>query len=221
MIIKAIIIANHVVCAKDEHYAVGAAETAVNNLRHSARAMMLHGNVPKRFWHFAIAHVAYIHNVTSPSRLDKSKTIFELLFSKRTDLTQVQPYGCFATVYKNRRTLQDQSFDLLSDQGVSIGIAKHNGVIGYCVSGGSQIIVTRKTWHSIHTSTRFTRNHSPLQPFHDLTQAAAQGSLQQVIPATKQPEAQEYASSESDIDDSLRSETQKINDNAGTECRIR
>jgi len=144
VIIKAIIIANHVVCAKDEHYAVGAAETAVNNLRHSARAMMLHGNVPKRFWHFAIAHVAYIHNVTSPSRLDKSKTIFELLFSKRTDLTQVPPYGCFATVYKNRRTLQDQSFDLLSDQGVSIGIAKHNGVIGYCVSGGSQIIVTRQ-----------------------------------------------------------------------------
>jgi len=80
---------NHVVCAKDEHYSVGAAETAVNNLRHSARAMMLHGNVPKRFWHFAVAHAAYIHNVTSPSRIDKSKTIFELLFSKRADLTQV------------------------------------------------------------------------------------------------------------------------------------
>jgi len=98
---------NHVVCAKDEHYSVGAAETAVNNLRHSARAMMLHGNVPEHFWHFAIAHAAYIHNFTSPSRLDKSKTIFELLFSKRAYLTQVPPYGCFATVYKNRRTLQD------------------------------------------------------------------------------------------------------------------
>jgi hypothetical protein len=91
---------NHVVCAKDEHYSVGAAETAVNNLRHSARAMMIHGNVPKRFWHFAVAHAAYIHNVTSPSRVDKAKTIFELLFSKRADLTQVPPYGCFATVYK-------------------------------------------------------------------------------------------------------------------------
>jgi len=40
---------NHVVCAKDVHFSVGAAETAVNNLRHSAQAMMLHGNVPKRF----------------------------------------------------------------------------------------------------------------------------------------------------------------------------
>jgi len=82
---------NLVVCAKDEHYSVGAAETAVKNLRHSARAMMLHRNVPKRFWHFAIAHAAYIHNVTSPCRIDKSKTIFELLFSKRADLTQVPP----------------------------------------------------------------------------------------------------------------------------------
>ena len=102
---------NHVVCAKDKHYSVGAAETAVNNLRHSARAMMLHGNVPKRFWHFAVAHAAYIHNVTSPSRVDKAKTIFELLFSKRADLTQVPPYGCSPQYTKNRRTLQDQSLD--------------------------------------------------------------------------------------------------------------
>jgi len=93
---------NHVVCAKDEHHSVGAAETAVNNLRHSPRAMMLHRNIPKRFWHSAIAHAVYIHNVTSPSRLDKSKTIFELLFSKRADLTQVPPYGCFATVHTKK-----------------------------------------------------------------------------------------------------------------------
>ena len=89
---------NHVVCATDEHYSVGAAETAVSNLRHSARGMMLHGHVPKRFWHFAIAHATHIHNVISPSRADKSKTIFELLLDKKADLTQVPPYGCFATI---------------------------------------------------------------------------------------------------------------------------
>ena len=101
----------------------------IRTLRHSARAMMLHGNVSTRFRHFAIAHAAYIHNVTSLSRIGKSKTIFELLFSKRADLAQVPPYGCFATVYKNSwRTLQDQSLDLPSDQGVFIGIAENNGV---------------------------------------------------------------------------------------------
>jgi len=172
---------------------------------------MLHGNVLKRFWHFAIAHAAYIHNMTSPSRIDKSKTIFELLFSKRADLTQVPPYGCFATVYKNRRTLQDQSLDLPSDQDVFIGIAKHNGVINYCVSDRSRIIVTSQ--NLAFDPHLYPFHQKPLsapawQTFHNLTQAAVQGSTQQVIPLTDEPEAQEYASSESDVDDSLRSETQ-------------
>jgi len=58
-------LAYYVVCAKDEHNPEGAAETAENNLHHSARAMMLYGSVPKRSWNFAIAHVAYIHNMIS------------------------------------------------------------------------------------------------------------------------------------------------------------
>ena len=174
------------------------------NLRHSTRAMMLHGNVPKRFWHFAIAHAANIHNVTSPSRLDKSKTIFELLFSKRADLTQVPPYSCFATVYKNRRSFQDQSLELPSDQGVFIGKAKHNGAIGYCVSDGSRIFVTRQ--NLAFDPHLYLLHQKPIsapawQTFHNLTQAAAHGSTQQATPSTKQPVAQEYASSESDIDD--------------------
>jgi len=38
-----------------------------------------------------------------------------------------------------------------------------------------------------------------------------------VIPSTDQPKAQEYASSESDVDDTLRSKTERLNDNAVTE----
>jgi len=60
---------NHVACAKDWRYSVEPFETAVNNPRHSVRAMMLHGNVPKRFLDFAIAHAAYIHNMTSPTEI--------------------------------------------------------------------------------------------------------------------------------------------------------
>jgi len=158
--------------------------------------------------------------VTSPSRLDKSITIFKLLFSKRADLTQVPPYSCFATVHKNRHTLQDQSLDLPSDQGVFIGIAKNNGVICYCVSAGSRIIVTRQ--NLAFDPHLYPFHQKPLsapawQIFHNLTKAAAQGSTQQVIPSTDQPEAQEYGSSKSDVDDSLRSETQKLNDNAVTQ----
>jgi len=113
-------------------------------------------------------------------------------------------------VYKNRRTRQNQILDLLSAQGVFIGIAKHNGVIGYCVSDGSRIIVTRQ--NRVFDPHLYPFHQKQLsapawQTFHNLTQAAAQGSTQQVIPAIDQPEAQEYASSGSDVDDSLRFET--------------
>ena len=51
---------NHVVCAKDEHYSVRAAETVVNNLRHSTRAMMLHGNISKRIFGTSSSHMPHI-----------------------------------------------------------------------------------------------------------------------------------------------------------------
>jgi len=50
------------------------------------------------------------------------------------------------------------------------------------------------------------------QTFHNLTQAAAQNSTQQTTPSTEQPAAQEYASSESDIEDPLCTEIQEVND---------
>jgi len=69
---------------------------------------------------------------------------FKLLFSKRADLTQVPPYGCFAAVYKIDAFFKVKPLDLPSDQGIFIGIAKHNGVISYCVRHGSRIIFKRQ-----------------------------------------------------------------------------
>jgi len=103
---------------------------------------------------------------------------------------------------------------------VFIGIAKHNGAIGYCVSDGSRIFVTRQNVAfdpHLYPFHQKPLSASAWQTFHNLTQAAAQGSTQQVIPLTDEPEAQEYASSESDIDDSLCSETQNLNDNTVTQ----
>jgi len=95
-----------------------------------------------------------------------------------------------------------------------------DAIRAYCVSDGSRIIVTRQNlafdphFYLFHQQPFST---PAWQTFHNLTQAAAQGSTQQVIPLTDEPEAQEYASSESDVDDSLRSETQNLNDNAVTQ----
>ena len=98
-----------------------------------------------------------------------------------------------------RRILQDQSLDLPSEQGVFIGLAKHNGVIGCYVSDGSWIIVTRQ--NLAFDPHLYSFHQKPLsapawQSLHNLTKAAAQGSTQQIIPSTDQPEAQEFASSE-------------------------
>jgi len=88
------------------------------------------------------------------------------------------------------------------------------------VSDRSRIIVTRQNLAfdpHLYLFHQKSLSAPAWQTFHNLTQAAAQESTQQVIPSTDQPEAQKYASSESDVEDSLRFETQKLNDNAVTE----
>jgi len=88
------------------------------------------------------------------------------------------------------------------------------------VSDRSWIIVTRQNLAfdpHLYPFHQKSLSAPAWQTFRNLTQAAAQGSTQHAIPSTDQSEAQEYASSESDVEDSLRFETQKLNDNAVTE----
>ena len=54
------------------------------------------------------------------------------------------------------------------------------------------------------------------QTFHNLTQAAAQGNTQQLIQQPDAPEAPEYASSESDADESIGSATQSLHNDSET-----
>ena len=83
---------------------------------------------------------------------------------------------------------------LPSDQGGFIGIAKHNGVIGYFVSDGSRIIVTRQNLAfdpHLYPFLQKPLSAPAWQTFHNLTQAAAQGNTQQMIPLPDAPEAPE------------------------------
>jgi transposase InsO family protein len=49
----------HVVAAVNEHYSNGPAEHAVHTIRSAAKAMLLHANIPRRFWCYAISHATY------------------------------------------------------------------------------------------------------------------------------------------------------------------
>ena len=133
----------HVVAAVNEHYSNGPAEHAVHTIRSAAKAMLLHANIPKRFWCYAISHATYLNNMTSSSRMDRTKTIYEILFRRRPDITRIPPYGAFTCIYKERRELKDQSFGLTSTQGAFIGIAYHKKTLGYCITDGTKVSCTR------------------------------------------------------------------------------
>jgi hypothetical protein len=76
---------------------------------------MLVANVPKRFWPFAISHAAYLNNIVSKSRANK--TIVELHFNRKADVRRIPPFGCYTTIFQDRRKFTDQSFGLCSTQG--------------------------------------------------------------------------------------------------------
>ena len=133
----------HVVSAVNEHYSNGPAENAVHTIRSTAKALLLHANLPKKFWCYAVSHATYLNNMTAPSRADKTKTIYEVLFKSKPDISRIPPYGAFTCIYKERRDLKDQSFDLTSIQGAFIGIAYHKKTLGYCITDGKKVTSTR------------------------------------------------------------------------------
>jgi len=72
------------------------------------------------------------------------------------------------------------------------------------VNDGSRIIRTRQNLAfdpHLYLFLQKQLSAPAWQTIHNLTRASAQGSTQRATPSTKQPAAQEYASSESDIDD--------------------
>lgn len=81
--------------------------------------------------------------MTTPSRADRTKTIYEMLFESKPDVSRIPPYSSFACIYKERRELKDQSFGLTSIQGAFIGIAYHRKTLGYCITDGTKVSCTR------------------------------------------------------------------------------
>ena len=211
---------NHIVCSKDEHASIGVAENSIGVLRTSAKAMMLAGNIPKRYWQFVISHAAYLNNIVAPSRCDRTKTIFEILFGRRADVRRIPPIGAFCAVYSDRRQLQDQSFGLTSKQGVFVGIARYKKVLGYVVTDGKSLFVTRD--HITFDPQLFPFKLKPTsspdwQTFYNLTNPAAEGAVLHKSPsATPENPMPDYASDESDLDPDFDSsqnpESADIND---------
>jgi hypothetical protein len=191
----------HVVAAVNEHYSNGAAEHVVHTIRATAKTMLLHANIPKKYWCYAISHATYLNNMTSSSRANRSKTIYEILFRRRPDITcanknrtyitgsaRIPPYGAFTCIYKERRDLKDQRFSLTSIQGAFIGIAHHRKTLGYCIADGTRVSCTR---HHIAFDPylypfKLNATAPPAwQTFHNLTTAKPQAAIRDfTVPQT-------------------------------------
>ena len=195
----------HRMCSRDEHHEIGAAENAVGTLRTTAKCLLIDSNVWKKFWPFAIGHATYLSNLTSRSRANPHLTPYEILFQQKADLSKVPPFGCYAASFRDRKSLKDQSLDLTSQPGIFIGINRHNKNLGYCLTDGNKIWITRN-----HIS--FDRNFFPLTQrtqasspawatYHNLVHFRAQHSSQPASTPSEDPLAYDAPSPRTNVAD--------------------
>lgn len=105
----------------------GKAERKIKTLMESARSMMYARNIPKYLWNEAVLMAAQILNrITTVKR--KNKTLFELWYQKKPDITNFYVFGttCYSQVPKASRRKLDK-------RAVRRIFAKENQIITNCL----------------------------------------------------------------------------------------
>src|SRR3954469_4347150 len=73
----------------------GIVERKHQHILNVARSLFFQANIPKHFWHLAIAHAVHLIN-RLPSPLLPNRTPFYLLYNKHPDYTYFKSFGCLA-----------------------------------------------------------------------------------------------------------------------------
>ena len=99
----------------------GRAERLNRVINESARAMLIHANLPQQFWEEAVDVAVYTWNRLPNSAID-NKTPHELYFNEIPDLGHMRPFGCvvYALIPKKRRPKLSK-FLSRSNRGIFIG----------------------------------------------------------------------------------------------------
>ena len=93
----------------------GIAERMNRTLMESARSMMLHANLPNRFWAEAIATAAYLRNRSATAALEDGVTPYEKWHDRKPNLKHLRVFGCAAFAHVpdcNRRKLDGKAIRL-------------------------------------------------------------------------------------------------------------
>jgi transposase InsO family protein len=98
----------------------GVAERMNRTLVECARTMMIHANLPKKYWGYAVTNAAYIRNRCISSVLD-GKSAFEVVEGREPDLENLKVFGCvcYAHVPDEKR----KKLDVKSEKCVFLGLS--------------------------------------------------------------------------------------------------
>lgn len=106
----------------------GVAERYNRTIIEGARAMLIDAQLPKKYWLLAMRTMSYLRN-RSPTRANNYKTPYEVFYSKKPDLSHVNPFGCEVMVHiPGEHRLK---WDAKAWTGRFVGYLKFEG--GYCV----------------------------------------------------------------------------------------
>lgn len=101
----------------------GVVERKHRTLLQVARAMMMHSNLPSKFWSYSILYATWMIN-RLPSVVLKWKSSFELLNKKAVDLSVAKPFG--SLVYSVDNYPYKTKFDTRAHKCVFLGVASNS-----------------------------------------------------------------------------------------------
>ena len=84
----------HITVPRGEHFIIGIAEKAIQDIDNAVATTMADAGIPKKYWDIVGEHVALVLQMTSPSRQDPSITIFEACYDSVPNLDLLAVFVC-------------------------------------------------------------------------------------------------------------------------------
>ena len=136
----------------------GVAERLNRTICESARSMINHASLPKKFWAEAVATAMYIRNRVPTSAHKLSTTPYELWFGSKPDISNVKVFGCvsYAHVPCELRSKLDDRAEKMVFVGYSTRAKAYR-----LYDMASQKIVTRRD--VVFDETSFDHNAKPVE----------------------------------------------------------
>ncbi|MBC8081491.1 MAG: DDE-type integrase/transposase/recombinase, partial [Gorillibacterium sp.] len=105
-------------------HANGTAERMIRTLNTKTRCILMHGQVPTRFWGEAIVAVSMLHSFTPQASLN-DRSPYEVLFGVKPSILHLRTFGCLVYRWVPPKTRQDKWSDY-AVRGAMLGYAKNS-----------------------------------------------------------------------------------------------